>query len=155
MFENKKILIFGGSGSLGNAFIERNIEKIQTFQEKHSSGVDMTKAGVIVPNQIGYQGLENKIGATHTFYAYNGGMFSYHTFVAKLCDHKNNCFNYEKDISLNWGEYYGETISSSLTVSESNIGRYPIYAESTVTDQPSSHDFKEGSLLLKPFPYDG
>jgi FlaA1/EpsC-like NDP-sugar epimerase len=27
MFENKKILIFGGSGSLGNAFIERNIEK--------------------------------------------------------------------------------------------------------------------------------
>jgi hypothetical protein len=51
-------------------------------------------------------------------------------------------FNYEKVISLNWGEYYGETIYSSLIVSDDNIGAYPIYAESTVSGKPYSHDSK-------------
>lgn len=131
-----------------------HIEKIIGSQEKYSSGGDVAKAYTLVPDQIGYQGLQNKIGATHTFYAYNGGMFSYHKFIAKLCDHKKNCFNYEKIISIKWGEYYGETIYSSLSVSEDGIGRYPIYAESTVSGQPYAHDFKEGSLILQPFPYD-
>ena len=81
-------------------------------------------------------------------------MFSYHKFIAKLCDYKNNCVNYEKVISLKWGEHYGETIYSSLPTYGDDVGRYPLYAESTADGQPYSHDYKVGSLIMKPFPYD-
>lgn len=116
---------------------------------------EVSKADTYLYDQKGYQGLENHIGATHVFYAYNGtGIIAYHTFTAKLCDSKNNCFHYEKKIMLDWGQYYGETIYSSLATFGDAVGRYPIYADTNVMDYPTASSHKEASLLLSPFPYD-
>jgi len=51
--------------------------------------------------------------------------------------------------------FFGEQIIAHLTTSGNNIGRYPIYAESSVTGVGyGDFSVKEGNLILIPFPYD-
>lgn len=116
---------------------------------------DVAKATTRLPDHFGYQGIAAVVSATHSFYAYNGdGGPGIHTFFGKLCDIRNNCVNYERRIQLNWKEWYGESIVNSLTIFSDYIGREPLYGQTIIDGIPSSKDYKEGSLFLKPFPYD-
>ncbi|CEK10138.1 hypothetical protein [Legionella hackeliae] len=120
-----------------------------------SFSADVAKATTKLLDQFGYQGMAVGATATHSFYTYNGdGGSGIHTLRAKFCDKRNNCVNYEKRIQLKWKEWYGETIINQLTIFSDYIGREPLYAYTAVDGIPSAKDYKEGSLFLKPFPYD-
>lgn len=117
---------------------------------------DSVKATTWLLDQYGFQGLENTVGSTHVFYAYNGShpATNYYKFTAKLCDMHDNCVNYEKTFTLEYGQYYGETIYSSLTIFSDEIGAQPIYADTEIESYPSDKSHKQSMLILKPFPYD-
>ena len=120
-----------------------------------TNGIETTRAGVFLQNMKGYQGLEIGLGATHTFFIYNGDPVpAYHVLRATLCDMNNNCFNYEKTLSVGYRESYSETVYSQLSLFRNTIGAEPISAESKIEYSPVDRVFKEAMLLIEPFPYD-
>src|ERR1019366_6449104 len=61
----------------------------------------------VLLDQWGYQGMENRIGSTHSFYCHNtDGIPETHTIRAKLCEMRGNCANYEKEIRVDWKQVY-------------------------------------------------
>lgn len=136
----------------GKAQCDGNI--ITSEHNSQTSG-DISKAQVILKDQVGYQGLEINLGATHTFYIYNASPAdTVHILKAKLCDMNNNCFNYEKTIKVRYRSQFGETIYSSLALYRDRIGAEPITAESEIDYYPSDMQQRKATLLVTPFPYD-
>ena len=148
---NERIWCSGVANCNGNIrIIERGSSK-----GLGSNGIETTRAGVILTDQKGIQGLEIGLGATHSFYLYNGGPSpSAHTLKAKLCDMKNKCFNYEKTIVVDWKESYSEVVYSRLLLFKDTIGAEPISAISHINGYPADYTKKEAMLLVEPFPYD-
>lgn len=129
--------------------------RVEIKQIYGSYSPEISKAGVILLNQQGFEGIEIHLGATHTFYLYNGAAAEVvHILKANLCDSFNKCFFYEKMIRLKNGEFYSETVYSSFSIYKEKIGVETIFADSKIELYPSDSMHTEAALVVSPFPYD-